>query len=149
MALFNIMGAETLRIRGHYDQLQSVRDLVQRGAEKAGFSPKECYACQLAVSEAVENIIRHGYGQEVPNEIEVRVTSESGKLNIELTDDAPPFNPTNNRKKKQWSVDDPPIGGLGIHIIHSVMDDVEYKRQGEENLLILEKKKSETLESTE
>ena len=146
MALSNTMGAETLRIQGRYNQLQSVRDMVQRGAEKAGFSSKECYACQLAVSEAVENIIRHGYGHEVPNEIKVSVISESGKLKIELTDDAPPFNPTNNRKKRQWSVDDPPIGGLGIHIIHSVMDDVDYKRQDGENRLILEKKKSETLE---
>lgn len=143
------MGAETLRIQGRYDQLQTVRDLVQRSAEQAGFSSKECYACQLAVSEAVENIIRHGYGSEVSNEIKVSVTSEPGKLNIELTDDAPPFNPTNNRKKKQWSVEDPPIGGLGIHIIHSVMDEVEYKRQDGENRLILEKKKSESLESTD
>ncbi|MGD8552563.1 MAG: ATP-binding protein, partial [Anaerolineales bacterium] len=91
------MGSETIRIEGQYEQVQLVRDLVHRSAEQAGFSPKEAYACQLAVSEAIENIIRHGYGQEVHNHIEVTVSMEPEVLTIELVDDAPPFNPTNNR----------------------------------------------------
>jgi anti-sigma regulatory factor (Ser/Thr protein kinase) len=143
------MGSETIRIKGRYAQVQTVRDLVQRSAEHAGFSSKEAYACQLAVSEAVENIIQHGYGQEVQNEIEVTVINEPGDLIIELTDDAPPFNPTNNRKQDQWTIDDPPVGGLGIHIIHTIMDKVVYKREQGRNLLKLHKKKRETLESTE
>lgn len=143
------MGSETIQIEGQYEQVQSVRDLVQRAAEEAGFSPKETYACQLAVSEAVENIIRHGYGQQVHNQIRVSVSNKPGELTIELTDDAPPFNPTDNRKSRKWTADDPPIGGLGIHIIHAIMDDVEYKREADRNLLKLHKKKTETLESTE
>ncbi|MDF1499818.1 MAG: ATP-binding protein [Anaerolineales bacterium] len=143
------MDSATLRIEGQYDQLQSVRDLINQAAENAGFSSKECYACQLAVSEAVENIIRHGYGREVENKIQVTVSTEPGVLNVELTDDAPPFNPTNNRKERQWSIDDPPIGGLGIEIIHSIMDDVEYSRESGRNHLSLQKKKRASSESTD
>lgn len=107
----------------------------------------ECYACQLAVSEAIENIIRHGYGREVPNEIEVTISSEPGELNIELTDDAEPFNPTNQGKVQEWTEDDPPVGGLGIQIIHRIMDDVEYKREAGRNRLTLQKRKNNKLET--
>jgi serine/threonine-protein kinase RsbW len=133
------MESDTIRIKGRYSQLQSVRDLIQRAAEQAGFSSKNCYACQLAVSEAVENIIRHGYGHEVENEIEVSVSSAPGLLNVELTDDARPFNPTNSRETRSWTKDNPPIGGLGIPIIHRIMDDVEYKREAGLNRLSLRK----------
>jgi serine/threonine-protein kinase RsbW len=143
------MESESIRIEGQYDQIQSVRDLVYRWAGTAGFSSKECYACQLAVSEALENIIRHGYGREVPNEITVTVSSEPGTLNIELMDDAPPFNPTNSLQERQWTLDDPPIGGLGIHIIHTTMDEVDYKRRAGHNWLRLQKKKGTSEESSE
>ncbi len=139
------MASETVRITGQYDQLQSVRDLVQRAAEQAGLSSKDCYACQLAVSEAVENIIRHGYGREVHNEIEVTVASKPGELSIELSDDAAPFNPSNQRRIKEWTEDDPPVGGLGIEIIHRIMDDVDYKREKGRNRLSLLKRKNNTL----
>ncbi len=143
------MRSETIRIEGQYEQIQSVRELVQRAAEEAGFSSKECYACQLAVSEAVENIIRHGYGQEVPNQIEVTISSEPGELNIELTDDAAPFNPTNRREIKKWTKDDPPVGGLGIQIIHRIMDKVDYERESGRNRLTLQKRKNKKIESTD
>ncbi|MGD8632598.1 MAG: ATP-binding protein [Anaerolineales bacterium] len=143
------MESESIQIEGQYDQIQSVRELVQRAAEQADFSSKEAYACQLAVSEALENIIRHGYGQQVHNHIQVTVSNQPGELTIELTDDAAPFNPTDNRKSRKWTIDDPPIGGLGIHIIHAIMDDVEYEREADKNRLKLRKKKTETFESTE
>jgi anti-sigma regulatory factor (Ser/Thr protein kinase) len=143
------MESATIRIKGQYSQLQSVRDLIQLAAEDAGFSSKDCYACQLAVSEAVENIIRHGYGHEVENQIEVTVSTEPGLLSIEVTDDAPQFNPTNNQQKHTWTIDDPPVGGLGIQIIKSIMDEVEYKRESGFNRLSLQKKKSESLESSD
>jgi serine/threonine-protein kinase RsbW len=143
------MESESIRIEGQYDQIQSVRELVYRCAESAGFSSKECYACQLAVSEALENIIRHGYGREVPNEIMVTVSSEPGSVNIELMDDAPPFNPTNNRQERQWTLDDPPVGGLGIHLIHTIMDEVDYKRRAGHNYLRLQKKKGTSQKPSE
>lgn len=143
------MKSETIRVAGQYSKLQSIRDLIKRAAEEAGFSSSDCYACQLAVSEAVENIIQHGYGREVENKIQVTVSPEPGMLSVELTDDAPPFNPTNNCKQRGWTIDDPPVGGLGIHIIHSIMDGVEYKREPGHNRLSLQKKKSKNLESTD
>ena len=143
------MQSATIRIEGQYAQLQAVREMVRKAAEQAGFTSKECYACQLAVSEAIENIIHHGYGREVQNEIQVTVSITPGSLDIELMDDAPPFNPANNRRDRDWTIDDPPVGGLGIQIIHTIMDDVEYKRESGQNKLSLHKQKGESLDSTD
>jgi anti-sigma regulatory factor (Ser/Thr protein kinase) len=130
-----IMARRTLTIQAYLDQIQIIRDLVSLAAADADFREEESYAVQLAVSEACENIILHGYGQENEASIEVEVLATPGELRVTLWDDAPPFNPATNPKQPDWSTDDPPIGGLGLIIIHRVMDEVMYSRDGDRNRL--------------
>jgi len=134
------MARRTLTIQAYLDQIQIIRDLVGLAAADADFQEDESYAVQLAVSEACENIILHGYGNENEASIEVEVQPAPGELRITLWDDAPPFNPAKDPKQPDWSIDDPPIGGLGLIIIHRVMDEVKYTRDGERNRLSMRKR---------
>ena len=125
----------SLTIEGRFDQVASLSDLVESMATEAGFSSRDQYALQLAVCEALENIIIHGYQGESTNLIEAYVNSDPGELTIEIWDDAPPFDPSNNPADIDWNQDDPPIGGLGLKIMHKVMDKISYERKGERNRL--------------
>ena len=60
-----------MKIDGHLDQIERVGRFIQEAAQDAGFDEMESYACELAVSEACENIILHGYGDDSTGEIEV------------------------------------------------------------------------------
>lgn len=133
------MCTRRLSIPGRLDQIARVGQLVDECAQIAGFDDRTSYACQLAVGEACENIIKHAYGSESTRPIEVVVLAECGKLTIELVDDGPPFNVAQKPVKNNVQVDDPPIGGLGLRIIHKVMDRVEYHRLGNQNHLKLQK----------
>ena len=124
-----------MKIDGHLDQIERVGRFIQEAAQDAGFDEMESYACELAVSEACENIILHGYGDDSTGEIEVSVQTEPDNITIELWDDAPPFNPANGSTKIDWSIENPPVGGLGLVIMHKVMDDVEYSRKRGRNQL--------------
>lgn len=139
------MCTRRLSIPGRLDQIARVGELVDECAQIAGFDDRTSYACQLAVGEACENIIKHGYGSESSRQIEVVVLAESGKLTIELVDDGPPFNVAHKPAKNNVQVDDPPIGGLGLRIIHKVMDKVEYQRHGNHNHLRLHKTSNPSL----
>jgi serine/threonine-protein kinase RsbW len=134
------MAGRTLTIQAYLDQIQNVRDLVSLAAADAGFGESEDYAVQLAVSEACENIILHGYGQENDSTITVNALPKPGVLEIELLDHAPPFNPATSPRQPDWSKEDPPIGGLGLIIIHRVMDEIEYTREGDHNRLRMRKR---------
>lgn len=129
------MIAKRMKIDGRLDQIESIGRFIQEAAQDAGFDEMESYACELAVCEACENIILHGYGDDSTGEIEVAVQTKPNNITIELWDDAPPFDPANGPTKLDWSLDNPPVGGLGLVIMHKVMDDVEYRRKEGRNQL--------------
>lgn len=131
---------QIIKVEARFDQIAFVRDLVERCAVEAGFEERDRYAIQLAVCEALENTIIHGFQGESPNLIEARVDSDPGRVRIEIWDDAPPFNPAQSPEEIDWSEDDPPVGGLGLMIIHKVMDEVSYSRKGGRNWLSMLKR---------
>lgn len=126
---------------GRLDQIEAICRLVEQSAQEAGFDPAASYACQLAVAEASENIIKHGYGVEGKGSIHVSATRRADGLMFELRDDAPPFNPALSPTISQFDEDDPPVGGLGLIILHRVMDEVHYERLAGQNHLTLIKRK--------
>jgi serine/threonine-protein kinase RsbW len=133
------MSERSLRIEGRFDQIAELSDLVDRSALEAGFDSRDRYALQLAVCEALENIIIHGYQGESPNPIETHVYADPGEVHIEIWDDAPPFNQAIRPADIDWTEDDPPVGGLGLLIIHEVMDEIHYERKGMRNWLSMRK----------
>lgn len=131
------MAKNRLTIKAHLDQIQHLSNLVQEFSLQTGFDDSGAYACALAVAEACENIILHGYGRECEFNISVAVQVIGNMLCIELEDSALPFNPATKPVDMDWSQDNPPVGGLGLHMIHSVMDDVGYRRTNDQNILKL------------
>jgi anti-sigma regulatory factor (Ser/Thr protein kinase) len=128
-----------ISVSSRLDQIERIGQVVDECAQVAGFDDRLSYACQLAVGEACENIIMHGYGIENSGTIEATIHAQPGELTIELVDDAPPFNVAKAPENNSLPLDDPPIGGLGLRIIHKVMDSVEYHRRGDHNHLKLHK----------
>lgn len=130
-----------LVIPAQLDQLEVVCDAVEQAAMAAGFDERTRYACQLAVTEACENIVKHGYGNAASGgSIELRLEATLGELRIELIDGAPPFNPAAAPTVAEWDLDDPPVGGLGLLIMHRVMDSLDYQRAEGKNRLVMLKR---------
>jgi len=136
------MMAEQLTIKAFHNQIARLSDFVLHSARTSGFSEKTSYACSLATAEACENIITHGYGGEtdLPISLTVSYTPE-GSLIINLSDEASPFNASIRPEEIPLNTADPPVGGLGLLIIHRVMDDITYHRKGNSNNLTLIKKR--------
>ena len=128
-----------LTVPAQLDMIEAICDAVDSAAAAAGFDERTRYACQLAASEACENIVKHGYGEDASGKIEIRLRASLNDLTIELLDTAPPFNPASPPNATPWSVEDPPVGGLGLLIIHRVMDEVEYERTQGQNRLLMRK----------
>jgi serine/threonine-protein kinase RsbW len=125
---------------GRFENIEAICDLVDRAAKIAGFDDGTSYACQLAVGEACENIICHGYQDDDSGEIEVIVRAKPGELTIELQDSARPFDPTSVPIREVKGGMENQVGGLGLPIIHRVMDEIEYSRHGHKNRLRLRKR---------
>ncbi len=122
------------------DQLQRVRNTVRAVVGEQHCFPSTIVDCVvLAVDEACTNIIRHAYGRECEIEIVLEILTEGQELVFRLTDFAAPVD---DQAVKPRAVDHMNPGGLGMHIIHQVMDKVAFVEctKGAGNVLEMRKK---------
>jgi sigma-B regulation protein RsbU (phosphoserine phosphatase) len=103
-------------------------------------TPNVLHDLNLALEEAITNIISHGYSDHLEHEILLRIRIESGEIIAEVQDDARPFNPlTAPEADVAAPLDKRRAGGLGIHLMQKLMDRIEYQRLQDGNLLILKR----------
>ena len=123
--------------------LSVVRATIEQLTEVFGFPPPECRSVTRAVDEALTNIVRHAYGGQSGQPIEIlfrRVPQRPGKrgdgLEILLSDRGPAVDPAKLRGRR---LDEIKPGGLGLHFIRQSMDAVEFTRDRGINQLRLVK----------
>ena len=94
----------------------------------------------LALEEVFANVVMHGYRDTNPHEILVRLGLEKGAVVLVVEDDGVPFNPLEAPPvDTNLPIEDRPVGGLGIHLVRSVMSDVSYRRADGKNRLEMRK----------
>ncbi len=110
--------------------LAPVRGLVNEFCRQIGFEESECGKVCLAVSEAIANIINHGYDRQDDGAITMKLWSLQSPpgVVVVLEDEARPVDPD---KICSRDLDDVRPGGLGVHIMKEVMDSVIYERRSE------------------
>ena len=103
-------------------------------------------AADLALEEHLTNVMNYAYEDARTHEILVRLEVDSAFFMIEVQDDGRPFNPLEVPPvDTTLPLDQRPIGGLGIHLIRSFMDEVRYERRANRNILRLRKRLAPTL----
>jgi anti-sigma regulatory factor (Ser/Thr protein kinase) len=118
------MNAETvvaeLTVPGHAGSLRLIRALLREVAAARGAGTDWTHDLVLAVDEACQNVVRHGYGgSTVPGEIRVRVAADARGLSVRVSDDAPCVGPAGPRPRP---LEDDRPGGLGLHLMQTLTD---------------------------
>lgn len=100
--------------------------------------PKLVYLVNLCVEEIGLNALTHGRRHGL-DRFTVKVTSNDGAVSIEFVDNGAPFDPLNDAPEPNLSVplEERSLGGLGIYLIKTMVDQIEYHRLEETNHLKL------------
>jgi len=118
-----------------------LQDELERFAAQHGFPQRQLRDLQLALEEHLTNIIHYAYADEGDHRIVVRFHFHAPELCLEVTDDGRPFNPLEYPAPDLTiPIDQRPIGGLGIHMIRKSLDQVEYRRAHDRNILVMRKR---------
>ena len=112
-----------IKIPAEPKYLKIIRSAMNNICDTMGFSQEDISNITLAVDEACSNIIKHAYGgpTDKPNQAKINICHE--KFEIYLRDFGKKADP---KKIKPRNLDDVRPGGLGVHFIKSVMDEVVY-----------------------
>ena len=126
--------------RSDFSSIPMITQFVAASAEAALLDEDAIAHCQLAVDEACTNVIEHAYEHDPEMTFEVICTIEPGTLTIKVMDKGKEFDPT-AAPPPQFSenLDDIRPGGVGIHLIKKLMDDVRYEYTDNHNSLTLVK----------
>lgn len=98
--------------------------------------PECLYNLQLAVSEALTNVMKHAYPADSPGNVTLDLTREGNSAVITVSDTGIAFDPS---AIPLPDLDDPQGHGLGIFFLRELMDSVEYSRKADTNTLVITK----------
>lgn len=119
-------------------QISILAGFVDRIREENNLDPHWAMNVNLALEEAVTNVILYAYPQGSREKVNLEAVVEDHALRFTLTDRGKFFDPTAAPEADTTaSLEDRPIGGLGIHLVRSIMDRVTYKRQDGKNELTM------------
>jgi anti-sigma regulatory factor (Ser/Thr protein kinase) len=120
------------------DELERLIDAVKEIGEKESWPSDLVFRVHLALEELGLNIINYGYDEGV-HEIECMVTSQPEEITIEVWDDGRPFDPLNDAPDADVTsaLKDRRIGGQGVHLVRTMMDQFRYQRVSGRNHVTL------------
>jgi serine/threonine-protein kinase RsbW len=134
------MKEETIFLTNQITQLDVLTGALESIAEKWDISPALTLNLNLVLEELVTNIIFYGFTDTNEHTITIRLSLENTNLTVIITDDAIAFNPLQAAEPDiNQALEERAIGGLGIHLVRKIMDDVHYERLDEKNILTLKK----------
>lgn len=126
-AVKNKLKNKQLIVKSRTENLSGIRDFIASAAKSSGIKEDIVENIILAVDEACSNIIKHAYNRNPEGEIKINLELTDGKFTVIIQDKGISFEPD--------SVPDPDlqkyyrqrrVGGLGMYLMKSLMDDVEY-----------------------
>ena len=135
----------TLEIRNTLAELEVLNAQACAFLEGQQASPEALYTISLALEEMITNIIKYGYDDTAEHTIHVHLAVNDVQIEAAIEDDGHPFNPLEaGTPDLQQSIAERQIGGLGIHLVRQMCDELAYARLNERNILTLRVARAKT-----
>ena len=129
-----------IKLKNQVGELVHVARFIEEIGEELGLGMELMKDLNLVMEEMVSNIIFYAYPEGSEATIELAAECDGKELTFLLTDNGREFDPT---LKDDPDLDVNPaereIGGMGIYIVRSLMDNVTYQRLGDKNVLTMKK----------
>lgn len=131
-----------IKLPAKLEYLQNFMDFVSNCAKDQGFSQKRINEIELATEEALVNIFNYAYKDDNGDVEVINKLDNDEKFIIEIIDSGIPFDVLSVKEPDLTSdISERAIGGLGVYLMRRLMDDVQYRREGDRNILTLVVKK--------
>ena len=131
----------SITLTNDIEQVPQLADFVDMVCEEVGFDPSVSIQMNLAIEEAVVNVMSYAYPVGTVGNVIIEAQANEDCLTFNIIDNGTPFDPTaKSEVDTTLSAEERPIGGLGIHLVRQLMDSINYERIDNKNILTLRKK---------
>jgi anti-sigma regulatory factor (Ser/Thr protein kinase) len=127
----------SLILRNHISEVGRLVDRVEAFGAEAGLPADVTFRLTLALDEIVSNVLRHG-SIDADQHISVSILVADGVVTATVVDNGIPFDPHDAPAPNlDAPIEERTPGGLGVHLVKATMDDVQYRRDGDRNVLTI------------
>ncbi|EPR41739.1 putative anti-sigma regulatory factor, serine/threonine protein kinase [Desulfovibrio sp. X2] len=135
----------TFTLRNSLQELDTLREHLEAFASECGLTPRSLFELNLILDELLTNVITYGFPGGGDHVILMDLGLDDDTMHVVMADDGEPFDP---RQAPEPEMDGPlesrSIGGLGIHLVKSLVQEIDYQRAGGRNVLKLTKRMQRT-----
>lgn len=127
---------ERVEIKNNLQELSRLASLIEEFCEKHELGMRITFQINLIIDEIITNIISYGFEDEFEHIIVIELDLQDEILHCSISDDGLAFDPLIVEKPNlDEGVEDRKIGGLGIHFVKTMIDDISYERKDGKNIL--------------
>ena len=122
------------------EELERLVAFIDAFCQSHALPDETAYQLNIALEELVLNAMKHGACDPAEGSIRLEIELDGDTLRIELSDTGVPFNPLDRPEPDLGgNIAERPIGGLGIHLVRTLMESIGYERRQGRNHLHLTK----------
>jgi sigma-B regulation protein RsbU (phosphoserine phosphatase) len=129
-----------LTIKNEIEEIGKAVLRFEKFAEKNQLPNEVVSVIQIVLEELLSNTINYGFADDRRHEIKMKVRISIKNIRLTIIDDGIPFNPLDSKTPDiAPPLEQRKIGGLGVHIVRTMMDSVFYERVGNKNKVVVVK----------
>ena len=130
-----------LTLHNEIGEISSLAGFMDSIAERMKMTPEVAANVNLALEEAVSNVVMYAYPEGEKGLVEIEADIRKTSLILKVSDSGKPFNPLSAPiADTTLGVAERQVGGLGIFLMRTIMDSVSYSRKSGRNILKMTKK---------
>ena len=131
---------KTIVLKNRTEEIARMTAFLEEISEELNLPMADAFNINLAIEEAVTNVIMYAYPQDEEHELTLNVRHVENRLIFDLIDTGKEFDPTLQPDADvTLSAEERQIGGLGIFLIRRIMQTVKYSRSNNKNILTMVK----------
>ena len=132
-----------MKVVGQGDQWERIAEQLDAFGEANGWPPDLAFSIRLIAEELVVNAVSYGK-EKHDTEVRLDLLSEPEAVKMELQDNGKPYNPLEEAPIPDFEgdVEDRPIGGLGVHLVKELSDELTYRHSNGLNRLTVIKRRA-------
>ena len=127
-----------LQLDAQPEELPRIAEAVEEMAERDDWPAKLLFQVNLVLEELALNVMTHGRDGGARH-LDVVLTSAPDAITVELADDGPRFDPLEEAPEfdPDLRIDERRVGGVGVHLVRTLVDDANYRYKDGRNRLTL------------
>lgn len=130
-----------ITIKNRLSDIALVQTALKQFADVRGISSHDVMKINLIVDELISNIVSYAYQDDGEHDIEIELGLADNRLSLAITDDGVPFDPSaKDSPDTAVPLEARPLGGLGIHLVKKIADDLSYQRRAGKNVVTVVKR---------